>query len=85
MVKCCRSYMRCARLPGGYAIERYTLRRSLNGLELHLHVPNNMIINTASTVSCHLTLRNEKSSVQALLDPVPPQEGFLAWHSLLEL
>jgi hypothetical protein len=49
VVKCCRGYMWCACFAGSYTVERKARRRSLHGLKLHLHVPDNMMSNTAKT------------------------------------
>lgn len=49
VVKCRRGYMWCARFVGSYTVEREALRRSLDGLELHLHIPDNTMSNTAKT------------------------------------
>src|SRR5712672_3666002 len=43
MVKCSCSYMGCARFPRRYTVEGQTLRGSLDGLELHLHVPKQYV------------------------------------------
>ena len=49
VVKCRRGYMWRARFVGSYTVEREALRRSLNGLELHLHIPDNTMSNTTKT------------------------------------
>lgn len=51
VVKCGCGHMRRARFSGSHAVEQQALRRSLNRLELHFHVPKSTMVNIAPTVS----------------------------------